>query len=69
PLASATAPVTVTIGNQTTPAIFAGLTPGEVGLYQINETIPAGVTPGDQVPVVISAGGISGSAKVTMSVR
>jgi uncharacterized protein (TIGR03437 family) len=36
---------------------FSGLTPGLVGVYQINAVVPAGVTTGDQVPVVINISG------------
>jgi uncharacterized protein (TIGR03437 family) len=63
------APVTVTFGNVTVPAGFAGLTPGEIGLYQINTTIPAGVPTGNQVPVTISAGGASSSAQIYMAIH
>ena len=69
PLSSATAPVTVTFGNQTVAAGFAGLTPGLAGLYQVNVTIPAGVPQGSQVPVTISAGGKSSSSSIFMSLR
>jgi len=48
---------TVTIGGVPAPLIFSGLTPGAVGLYQINVTVPAGVTPGSQVPVIVTIGG------------
>jgi uncharacterized protein (TIGR03437 family) len=61
-------PVTVTIGGQDATVLFAGLAPGFVGLYQINAFVPAGVTPSDQVPVILSVGGQS-SPVVTMSVR
>ncbi len=69
PLQYANATVTVTFGNVTVPAAFAGLTPGEVGLYQINATIPAGVPTGNQVPVVISAGGASSSGATFMAIH
>jgi uncharacterized protein (TIGR03437 family) len=69
PLANATADVTVTFGTQTVKAGFAGLTPGLAGLYQINATIPAGVTPGNQVPVTISAGGASSLSTIFMAIQ
>jgi uncharacterized protein (TIGR03437 family) len=54
PLANTVATPTVTIGGLPAPVGFSGLTPGSVGLYQINVNVPAGVTPGNQVPVVVS---------------
>jgi uncharacterized protein (TIGR03437 family) len=69
PLSQATSGVTVTFGNVTIPAAFAGLTPGETGLYQVNATIPAGVPTGNQVPVTISAGGASSSAQIYMAIH
>jgi uncharacterized protein (TIGR03437 family) len=69
PLSNATAPVTVTFGNQTVTAAFAGLTPGLAGLYQVNVNVPPGVTPGNQVPVTISAGGKSSSSSIYMAIN
>jgi uncharacterized protein (TIGR03437 family) len=61
-------PVTSTIGGQTAQVLFAGLTSGFVGLYQVNVGIPQGVSPGDQTPVVLSVAG-QASSVVTISVR
>lgn len=47
---------TVTIGGVAGQVTYSGLAPGEVGLYQVNVVIPAGVTTGNAVPVVITAG-------------
>lgn len=69
PLANATLPVTVTFGGVTATAAFAGLTPGEAGLYQINVTIPPGVPTGSQVPVTISAGAASSSSAIYMAIH
>ena len=63
------APVTVTFGNQTVAAGFAGLTPGLAGLYQVNVNVPPGVTPGTQVLVTISVGGKSSSGSIYMAVQ
>jgi uncharacterized protein (TIGR03437 family) len=68
PLSLVRAPVTVTIGGQPAQVLFAGLTPFFTGLYQLNVTVPETITPGDAVPVVVSAGGKS-SIPVTIAVR
>jgi uncharacterized protein (TIGR03437 family) len=61
-------PVSVTIGGQPATVSFAGLAPGLAGVYQVNALVPAGVTPGDEVPVVITQGGAQ-SNTVTIAVR
>jgi uncharacterized protein (TIGR03437 family) len=61
-------PVTVTIGGEQAQVLFAGLTPGLAGLYQVNAVVPANVAVGTSVPVVITAGGLS-SAPVPLPVR
>jgi uncharacterized protein (TIGR03437 family) len=48
--------VSVTIGNLPAVVRFAGLSPGAVGLYQVNAVVPAGVTAGPFVPIGISVG-------------
>jgi uncharacterized protein (TIGR03437 family) len=58
----------VTIGGVGAPVSFAGLTPGFIGLYQVNVQVPQGVVAGDGVPVVVTTGGISSNA-VSISVR
>ncbi|MEO8100735.1 MAG: putative Ig domain-containing protein [Acidobacteriota bacterium] len=60
--------VTMTIGGIAAKVDFAGLTPGSTGLYQVNAVVPAGVTPGDRVPVVLTEAGQS-SAPAFISVR
>jgi uncharacterized protein (TIGR03437 family) len=67
PLSEATG-VSVTIGGVAANASFAGLSPGFAGLYQINAVVPSGVTPGSQVPVVLSVAGQT-SPPVTMAIR
>lgn len=62
------ATVTLTVGGISAPVSFAGLTPGQTGLYQVNAVIPSGIAPGDKVPVVLTAAGLS-SAPVVISVR
>jgi uncharacterized protein (TIGR03437 family) len=68
PPASAVNQVTLTVGNQTANVLFAGLTPGLAGLYQINFYVPLGTPAGDQVPVSIAMAG-QASAVVNLSVR
>jgi uncharacterized protein (TIGR03437 family) len=68
PLARVVTPVSVTIGGQPAVVQYAGLTPGYVGLYQVNVQIPSGVTPGSSVPLVISQDGVP-SNTVTLAVR
>jgi uncharacterized protein (TIGR03437 family) len=63
-------PVTATIGGLPAAVQYAGGSPGSVaGLFQVNIQIPQGVTPGGSVPVVISVGGQSSQANVTVAVR
>jgi uncharacterized protein (TIGR03437 family) len=61
-------PVTVTVGGKNATVIYAGLTQGFVGLYQINLIVPAGLT-GSQPVVVTSSGTYSSAAGVSMSVH
>ena len=68
PLSNTVNKVTVTIGGQDAPVAFSGLTPGQTGLYQVNAVVPAGVAPGSQVQVVMTAAGQQ-SAPVTIAVR
>ena len=62
PLARVKALPTVTVGGRPASVIFAGLTPGAVGLYQINLFVPTGGT-GD-LPVVISQNGVEANTTV-----
>ena len=39
-------PVEAFLNGKTLPVLFAGLTPGFVGLYQVNMSIPADTPPG-----------------------
>lgn len=58
----------VTIGGKPAQVLFSGLTPGFAGLYQINAVVPEGVTPGNDVPVVINIAG-QASPAVTIAVK
>ena len=69
PPANTAVPVTVTIGGVSASVFFSGLTPGFVGLYQVNATVPIGVMPGSQVPVTVSVAGRSNSGNIYMAVQ
>ncbi|MBZ5619542.1 MAG: S8 family serine peptidase [Acidobacteriia bacterium] len=62
PLASTTVVPTATIGGLPAQVSFSGLTPGSVGLYQVNVTVPGAAPTGNQ-PLAISVNGIN--AKVS----
>jgi len=58
PLSSPLVRPTVTLGGVPVTVDFAGLTPGDVGVYQINVTIPfKGVPTGFDIPLTITQGG------------
>jgi uncharacterized protein (TIGR03437 family) len=54
PLIGAAAQVTATLGGQTGEVTFAGMTPGLVGVFQVNLRIPA-LAPGDY-PLAVAVG-------------
>jgi uncharacterized protein (TIGR03437 family) len=63
-------PVTLTIGGQQAAVLYAGGAPGApAGLMQINARIPAGITSGDAVPVVLQVGDVQAPQSVTIAVR
>jgi uncharacterized protein (TIGR03437 family) len=59
PLALALTPPAVTLGGFELPVAYAGLTPGLVGVYQINARVPDWAPAGMEVPLKISQGGYS----------
>jgi len=67
-LSYAAATVRVTMGGANATTQFAGLTPGFIGLGQINVQVSADAPTGDAVPVIIEAGGQS-SKTATISIR
>lgn len=60
PPRTAPAPVTAQIGGVPAPVLFAGLTPGTVGLMQVNLRVP-NVPSGNQ-PLILSEGGTDSNA-------
>ena len=71
PLSVARTTPAVLIGGVRAPSsegFFAGLAPGNVGLYQVNVTIPSGTPSGDAVPVFLDVGGTLSNA-VTMAIQ
>lgn len=65
PLAFTIAPPSVTLGGVDLPVAYSGLTPGQVGVYQVNVIVPFRNLPtGWEVPLVINAGGASTSLNV-----
>ncbi len=60
PLSSALAPVTATIGGKDASVLFAGLTPGLVGVLQVDLQVPA-VAAGNQ-PLIVTIGGVPSSS-------
>ena len=69
PLSYTTASTSVTIGGQQARVLFAGLTPGFVGLYQVNSVVPDGVAAGNQVPVTVSVAGQNSVSNISMAVQ
>jgi uncharacterized protein (TIGR03437 family) len=63
PLASTMATPTVSIGGVPAQVIFSGLTPGVVGLYQLNVIVPQNAPAGVQ-PLTLSIGGVDAKASM-----
>ena len=66
-LSSAQIPAQVKMGGTTAEVLFAGLTPGQIGIYQINVQVSGDVKPGDNVPLEISQGGATTAITVPVS--
>jgi uncharacterized protein (TIGR03437 family) len=48
---------------------YAGLTPGGVGVYQINAKVPSGLREGQDMPLTIRQGGMSTTLAVPVAVQ
>ncbi|HTW66108.1 MAG TPA: IPT/TIG domain-containing protein [Bryobacteraceae bacterium] len=64
PLSNVTAAPTVTIGTTNAQVLFAGLSPGSVGLYQIDIVIPPGTASGTMPLVVTQNGAASNTVMI-----
>ncbi len=73
PVSPAVTPVlapVVTIGGQSAAVLAAQAPIGSVpGLIQLNVTVPAGITAGAALPVVVTMGGVPSQAGLTMAVK
>jgi uncharacterized protein (TIGR03437 family) len=67
PLAPATMQPTVTVDGQTAVVVYAGLSPGSAGLYQINFQVPASAQTGDLSLAVTQNGMAANAAKLPVS--
>ena len=68
PLPEPVLPVSVQIAGLEASVEYAGAAPGfAAGLLQVNARIPAGIIPGDAVPVVIKVGESFSQASVTLA--
>ena len=52
------------LANASLVVSYAGLTPGQVGVYQINARVPDKVGSGLDVPLTITQGGVTASITV-----
>jgi len=68
PLAATSALPTVTVGGKAATVYFSGLSPGFVGLWQLNVQVPNDAPSGASVEVVVSFGGKTGN-RVTIAVE
>lgn len=64
PLSLTASATTASVGGLPASVLFSGLTPGSVGLYQVNATIPKGLGSGPQ-QVTISVAGATSKAVTT----
>jgi uncharacterized protein (TIGR03437 family) len=65
PLSRVSLPPSITIAGMDLDVSYAGLAPGEVGVYQINAKVPEAVLTGMSMPLTINQGG----AATTLNVR
>jgi uncharacterized protein (TIGR03437 family) len=65
PLSATVVQPRVTLGSLSLPVEYAGLTPGSVGVYQVNVIVPfKGVPTGFDIPLIVTQGGSSATVLV-----
>jgi uncharacterized protein (TIGR03437 family) len=69
PLYETVATPTVMVGGVPATVVFSGLAPGDAGVYQIDFTVPTGVTEGDTVPLAVSMPGSTTDSSTTIAVH
>jgi uncharacterized protein (TIGR03437 family) len=67
PAAPVTSQPTVTVDGQMAAVVYAGLTPGSAGLYQINFQVPANAQTGDLTVIVTQNGMAANTTKLPVS--
>ena len=68
PLSTTKATPTVRIGGVVAPVSFSGLTPGFVGLYQVNVQVPPTAPRGNAVPISLTISSVT-SNTVTIAAQ
>ena len=64
PLASAILSPAVTLGGANLPIFYAGMSPGQVGVYQINVQVPSSIQSGLSIPLTIKQSGMDTTIQV-----
>jgi uncharacterized protein (TIGR03437 family) len=64
PLSNTVTAASVTLGGVPLNVLYSGLVPGEVGVYQVNASVPSGVPQGMDIPLVVAQAGSSTALSV-----
>lgn len=67
PLSVALIDPEVSLGGARLPVAYAGLSPGGIGIYQINVRVPAGVSGGSSVPLTVKQGNMETTLTVQVN--
>ena len=65
--ATLTSPYSLTLGGVPIQALYAGLSPQSAGLYQVNFTVPSGLSAGNQA-LVLTVDGVDTSATAYIAI-